>query len=1160
MLQSLFHRQIRPLETTVFLEVFSGLVFFILTAGHAARSGVCAWTFALGCFLLPFLIFLPLAGLTADRFPKRLLIRLTKTAGILIFLACLPALEADEPLSWFVAALIPLSVKSAFFFPALCAVLPETFREKELSRANGHIGFTFFTACTLGLPAALLAGQSGGGPGIALAVLLILSVCDLALSGKIQPTPSAVQVKKELRYPLKKAFEAGPREILREQALWLTALGGGLFLSMGTVLEGMVFLIASQTDFGAGVTGCCLICMALPAGLAVGSLCAGRLSGGKVELGLVPFGAFGVALFLIAAALFRGPAAECRLTIPPLLNETFNLYPVFILFLFLAGVSAGAFVIPVQACFQKHLRPEVRGAASAAYGLIGFFLLLALLLAAGFTVPLSRTAAPQTGLTPHAAVMIFAGTAFLLTLVCMWLLPEFALRFFTIAIGNTFFHTRISGAENIPEHGGALLISNHVSYLDSILISACTSRRIRFLMQEHFYRTPLISLIARLTGFIRVPEYRGSRKILQMFEEIRTALKHGDVICIFPEGHRTRNGITGVFKGGFRKMLPPDENIPVIPVCISGVWSTIFARRSKNFRRTILDARHPCITFGTPVSPDLPPDEIRRKITCLAAETAMERLYGEQTLHAHLLSCARRLPFRVHMRDPEGEPYTLLRTAREAILLSRKIRRRLDSDTKHIGILLPNSCLEAVSILASLYADRVPAPLNPTTAQDVLEKSVRKAGITHILTTRDYEAHHPLPEFLKRLYADEILASVPRWKVRLWSALPLLLPPRELLSYISPLSWDDVGRTAVLLFSSGSTGNPKGVMLSHHNMYSNAEAVIEAIALRPDSDNIVGNLPLFHSFGMMVNFWLPLVNGCQVSYLPNPLDASGMADLLARHKPTILFATPSFLMTYLRRLTPAHVQSLRAVITGAEKLRNDIRERFEQLSGGRRVIEAYGCTELSPVVTINLPRDLTRLGRVEEVHGSIGVAINNLTVFVADPLTHKPLPPDTEGLLFVKGPSVMQGYLKDPELTAKVIENGYYNTGDVVKMNEAGYLTICGRLSRFSKIAGEMVPHELVENIINELVVTEGRAVAVCGIPDPVKGEVLAVLYTPAMKLTPQEVVEQLRERSISNLWIPKVSNFHPVPELPLLGSGKLDLARLRKTAEDAAKSSVTEA
>ena len=401
---------------------------------------------------------------------------------------------------------------------------------------------------------------------------------------------------------------------------------------------------------------------------------------------------------------------------------------------------------------------------------------------------------------------------------------------------------------------------------------------------------------------------------------------------------------------------------------------------------------------------------------------------------------------------------------------------------------------------------------------------------------------------------EEIMPTISTFRKIMYMLFVALTPARELMNIICPKTKDDVNKVATVLFSSGSTGDPKGVMLTHHNMNSDVHAMIDMVSFNPKTDAILGNLPLFHSFGMNVCFWLPLSTGTPISYVISPLDAQLTGKVIQRDKLTFVVATPSFLQTYLRKCTAEQFASARIVVTGAEKLRADITTRFNEFIGGKLVItEGYGATELAPVATINVPKDIMKIGYEFGKKGAIGPALADTAIKVVDPITYQELPPDSEGLMFIRGPMMMKGYLNQPDATEKVMVDGYYNTGDIITMDKSGYITICGRLSRFSKIAGEMVPHEMVECIINELCHMENRVVAVCSIPDPQKGEALLVLYTPETPMTPDEIVAELRERSISNLWIPKAANFHKVDALPMLGTGKLDLTKLRAVAEQVA-------
>jgi acyl-[acyl-carrier-protein]-phospholipid O-acyltransferase/long-chain-fatty-acid--[acyl-carrier-protein] ligase len=383
--------------------------------------------------------------------------------------------------------------------------------------------------------------------------------------------------------------------------------------------------------------------------------------------------------------------------------------------------------------------------------------------------------------------------------------------------------------------------------------------------------------------------------------------------------------------------------------------------------------------------------------------------------------------------------------------------------------------------------------------------------------------------------------------VFLWGFLAAILPHQELMNILAPKTHRNVFATAVLLFSSGSTGSPKGVMLSHHNINSNVYSFYRIMGWDKNTDSILGNLPLFHSFGMTTCFWVPLMTGTKVVYVTNPLDAAATGKAIQEHGIRILLATPTFLQMYMRKCTGEQFKSLRLVVVGAEKLRADIATKFKEMTG-LIPLEGYGCTELSPVVSINISNSILSLGTEAGKHGSVGMPMPGICVKITDPDTGKELPPNKEGLLLVKGPTVMQGYLGDPEKTAEAIKDGWYNTGDIAKVDPDDRITITGRLSRFSKIAGEMVPHELVENEIQTLLDTDTRTVAVSGAPDESKGEKLIVFHTE-INLTPEEIIGKLREKELPNLWIPKAENFRKIESFPLLGSGKLDLAALKKMA-----------
>jgi len=429
-----------------------------------------------------------------------------------------------------------------------------------------------------------------------------------------------------------------------------------------------------------------------------------------------------------------------------------------------------------------------------------------------------------------------------------------------------------------------------------------------------------------------------------------------------------------------------------------------------------------------------------------------------------------------------------------------------------------------------------------------MESAARQAGLRSVVTSRLFldKANLELPNGVEPVWIEEEAARIGRGARLTALLLALLAPVRMLESFSGAKGAPRVDDLATVIFSSGSTGEPKGVLLTHFNIGSNLEAAAQAFGITR-SDRMLGILPFFHAFGYF-SLWFGATRRLGVVLHPSPLDAAAIGDLVQRYRLTFLLATPTFLQLYLRRCTPAQFGSLRIVLTGAEKLSDRLAEAFEE-QFGIRPLEGYGTTECAPAVAVSVP-DYRAPGFYQpgSRRGYVGQPLPGVAVRVVDPDTFAMLPPRTPGMLLIKGPNVMQGYLGRPDLTAEVVRDGWYVTGDIAMVDDDGFIRIVDRLSRFSKIGGEMVPHGRIEDALHEAAEASTQVFAVASVPDQRKGERLAVLHTLDEAALPP-IVEKLAAAGLPNLFIPRLDSFVKVDRLPLLGSGKLDLRAIRQIA-----------
>ena len=476
-----------------------------------------------------------------------------------------------------------------------------------------------------------------------------------------------------------------------------------------------------------------------------------------------------------------------------------------------------------------------------------------------------------------------------------------------------------------------------------------------------------------------------------------------------------------------------------------------------------------------------------------------------------------------------------------------------------MGLLLPPSAGGVLANTALTLAGKVTVNLNYTLTDDVANFCIREAGIKQIITSRAFMEKRPMKLDAELVYLEDLKPQITSPAKAKAFVLAKLMPIGMLMRRLglNRIKADD---PFTVIFTSGSTGEPKGVVLSQHNIASNVDAVTELMRLT-SSDRLMGVLPFFHSFGFTITMWLPLSADPSAVFHFNPLDARTVGSLIEKYKSTILAATPTFLRSYLKRCTVEEMKSLNLVIVGAEKLPDDLRIAFKEKFGFEPT-EGYGTTEMSPAASFNIPE--SRLGEAAKLnigtkHGTVGRVIPGCAAAVFDPDTGEMLGANQEGLLKIKGPNIMLGYLNQPEKTAALIRDGWYNSGDMALIDEDGFIHITGRMSRFSKIGGEMVPHILIEQKIAKILEEEQSdelevLCAVTAVPDPKKGERLIVLHK-AMKISAREITDRLQAAGLPNLFIPSADSFILVDKIPMLGTGKLDLQAVKQLALERCKS-----
>lgn len=1113
-------RKFAPLFWTQFLSAFNDnflkqtLIFLILA--KMAAEGAALVTLAGGIFIVPFLALSALGGELADKHDKAQMAERLKFAEIGIAAISVIGI-AFSSITVLMVALFGFGVISALFGPIKYGILPDLLETKELPKANAWIEGGTFIAILTGTIVAAYAFAEGDSVWIFGPMMMVLSVL-CWLSARMIPRTGARAPSLIIDKNLLRSSMTLVKELREDSRVWRSALMNCWFWFVGAFVMSMLPIMVTEILGGSElIVPAYLATFAIS--IAIGSAIAGWMSAGRVVLLPAPVGIAIVALFGIDLAWnLWGLQSSAHADTMAAFFAGQNTIRVAI---DLAGMAiGGAFLaVPTFAAMQtwadETRRARVIGGANvlSALFITSGLALVAILQAIGVSVP-----------------MIILGLS-LINLAVAWLmlkfLPTNPFRDFISILFRAFMRLEVEGLENIRKAGRAPIIAlNHVSFLDGALALAITEEEPVFAVDYKIAQAWWVRPFLKMCKFLPLDPTKpmATRSLIKVAQD-------GNAIGIFPEGRLTVTGtLMKVYDGA--AMVADKTGSMVVPVRIDGLEKSYFSRLSGGQVRRRLFPKVK-VTILEPVRLDVP-DELKGRKRRIAAGAALYKIMSMllfKTTDTNLTVLERIIKTakekgggKLAVEDPISGPLSYGKLLTGAAVLGAKFKALFPHE-KNLGVMLPNANGTAATVLGVMSAGKVPAMLNFTAGAANILSACKAAQVKHVLCSRAFVTQGKLAPIIAELEKDVTFV----WLDDLRDTITTFDKIKGLIRRYKPLAKQTAEDTAVILFTSGSEGAPKGVVLTHRNILSNAAQAASRIDFH-SGDKVFNILPVFHSFGLTAGTVLPLVAGVPVYFYPSPLHYRIVPELIYTSNATIIFGTDTFLNGYARTAHPYDFRSIRYIFSGAEPVKASTRETYME-KFGLRILEGYGVTETAPVISLNTPM-FNRSGTVGKIMPGMEWKL-------------EPVPGiDEGGRLFIRGANVMAGYLRaeNPGVIEPLVD-GWHDTGDIVTIDEDGFVTIRGRAKRFAKIGGEMVSLAAVEALAGQL--WPGSLSVVSSVPDAKKGERL-ILLTDAPSATRAAFASFAKSKGAMDMMVPAEVTIGAVP---VLGSGKVDFVAARKLA-----------